>query len=102
VAGVIGNHDQVNYAAAKAGLHGATMSLALELASRGITVNAIAPGVIASPVIQQAFPQETIEALVPMKRAGTTEEVAALVAFLASEQAGYITGQVISINGGMA
>ena len=102
VAGVIGNRGQVNYAAAKAGLHGATMSLALELASRGITVNAIAPGVIASPVTEHAFPRETIEALVPMKRAGTTDEVAALVAFLASEQAGYITGQVISINGGMA
>jgi len=102
VTGVIGNRGQVNYAAAKAGLHGATMSLALELASRGITVNAIAPGIIASPVIQDAFPKETIEALVPMKRAGTTEEVAALVAFLCSEQAGYITGQVISINGGMA
>ncbi len=102
VAGVIGNRGQVNYAAAKAGLHGATMSLALELASRGITVNAIAPGVIASPVTQHAFPVETIETLVPMKRAGTTEEVAALVAFLASVQAGYITGQVISINGGMA
>ena len=102
VAGVIGNRGQVNYAAAKAGLHGATKSLALELASRGITVNAIAPGVIASPVTQHAFPRETIEALVPMKRAGTTEEVAALVAFLASELAGYISGQVISINGGMA
>jgi 3-oxoacyl-[acyl-carrier protein] reductase len=102
VAGVIGNRGQVNYAAAKAGLHGATMSLAQELASRGITVNAIAPGVIDSPVIRQAFPRQTIEALVPMKRAGTTEEVAALVAFLASAQAGYITGQVISINGGMA
>ena len=102
VAGVIGNRGQVNYAAAKAGLHGATMSLSLELASRGITVNAIAPGVIASPVTRDAFPKETIEALVPMKRAGTTDEVAALVAFLASEQAGYITGQVISINGGMA
>ena len=102
VAGVIGNRGQVNYAAAKAGLHGATMSLALELASRGITVNAIAPGVIASPVTEHAFPRETIQALVPMKRAGTTGEVAALVAFLASEQAGYITGQVISINGGMA
>jgi 3-oxoacyl-[acyl-carrier protein] reductase len=102
VAGVIGNRGQVNYAAAKAGLHGATKSLALELASRGITVNAIAPGVIASPVTQHAFPREAIEALVPMKRAGTTEEVAALVAFLASELAGYITGQVISINGGMA
>jgi 3-oxoacyl-[acyl-carrier protein] reductase len=102
VAGVIGNRGQVNYAAAKAGLHGATMALSLELASRGITVNAIAPGVIASPVTQHAFPRETIEALVPMKRAGTTEEVAALVAFLASELAGYISGQVISINGGMA
>lgn len=102
VAGVIGNRGQVNYSAAKAGLHGATMSLAQELASRGITVNAVAPGVIDSPVIRQAFPRQTIEALVPMKRAGTTEEVAALVAFLASAQAGYITGQVISINGGMA
>jgi 3-oxoacyl-[acyl-carrier protein] reductase len=102
VAGVIGNRGQVNYSAAKAGLHGATMSLSLELASRGITVNAIAPGVIASPVTEHAFPKEAIEALVPMKRAGTTDEVAALVAFLASEQAGYITGQVISINGGMA
>jgi len=102
VAGVIGNRGQVNYAAAKAGLHGATMSLSLELASRGITVNAVAPGVIASPVTEHIFPQETIETLVPMKRAGTTDEVAALVAFLASEEAGYITGQVISINGGMA
>lgn len=102
VAGVIGNRGQVNYAAAKAGLHGATMSLSLELASRGITVNAVAPGVIASPVTRDVFPREAIEALVPMKRAGTTDEVAALVAFLASEQAGYITGQVISINGGMA
>jgi len=102
VAGVIGNRGQVNYSAAKAGLHGATMSLSLELASRGITVNAVAPGVIASPVTEQAFPRETIETLVPMKRAGTTDEVAALVAFLVSEQAGYITGQVISINGGMA
>jgi len=102
VAGVIGNRGQTNYAAAKAGLHGATKSLALELASRGITVNAVAPGVIASPILQDAFPKETIEALVPMKRAGTPAEVAALVAFLASEQAAYITGQVISINGGMA
>lgn len=102
VAGVIGNRGQTNYAAAKAGLHGATKSLALELASRGITVNAVAPGVIASPILRDAFPKEAIEALVPMKRAGTPAEVAALVAFLASEQAAYITGQVISINGGMA
>lgn len=102
VAGVIGNRGQVNYAAAKAGLHGATKSLALELATRGITVNAIAPGIIASPATANVFPREAIETLVPMKRAGEPEEVAALVAFLASEQAGYISGQVISINGGMA
>lgn len=102
VAGVIGNRGQVNYAAAKAGLHGATRSLSLELASRNITVNAVAPGVIASPATEQVFPKESVEALVPMKRAGTSEEVAALIAFLASDAAGYITGQVISINGGMA
>ena len=102
VAGVIGNRGQANYAAAKAGLHGATKSLALELASRGITVNAVAPGIITSPILQDAFPKEALEALVPMKRAGTPAEVAALVAFLASEQSAYITGQVISINGGMA
>ena len=100
--GVIGNRGQVNYAAAKAGLHGATKSLALEVATRGITVNAIAPGIIVSPATQQVFPAESVESLVPMKRAGTPEEVAALAAFLASDEAGYISGQVISINGGMA
>ena len=102
VAGVIGNRGQVNYAAAKAGLHGATKSLSLELAARGITVNAIAPGIIASPATDKVFPKETVETLVPMKRAGEPEEVAALVAFLVSDQAAYISGQVISINGGMA
>jgi len=101
VAGLTGNRGQANYAAAKAGLHGATKSLAIELASRGITVNAVAPGIIATAMSQDAFPRETIERLVPMKRAGTPEEVAGLVAFLASDAAGYISGQVISINGAM-
>jgi 3-oxoacyl-[acyl-carrier protein] reductase len=101
VAALAGNRGQTNYAAAKAGLHGATKALALELASRGITVNAVAPGIIASPMSQDTFPKEIIDRLVPMKRAGTPEEVADLIAFLASEQAGYISGQIISINGAM-
>jgi 3-oxoacyl-[acyl-carrier protein] reductase len=101
VSAILGNRGQVNYAAAKAGLHGATRSLALELASRGITVNAVAPGIIESPMTAAAFPQEAIERLVPMKRAGQPDEVAALVEFLTSDRAGYISGQVISINGGM-
>ncbi|MGH8615533.1 MAG: 3-oxoacyl-ACP reductase FabG [Gammaproteobacteria bacterium] len=101
VAGILGNRGQTNYAAAKAGLHGATKSLARELASRGITVNAIAPGIIAGHATENAFDEATVKVLVPMKRAGKPEEVAALAAFLASEEAGYISGQVISINGGM-
>jgi 3-oxoacyl-[acyl-carrier protein] reductase len=101
VAALTGNRGQANYAAAKAGLHGATKSLAIELASRGITVNAGAPGIIATAMTEGVFSREAIEKLVPMKRAGTPEEVAALVGFLASEQASYISGQVISINGGM-
>lgn len=102
LAGVTGNRGQTNYAAAKAGLHGASKSLAIELASRGVTVNVVAPGLIESPAARQSFKPEQVDAMVPMKRVGTTEEVAALVSFLVSEQAGYITGQVIGINGGMA
>lgn len=102
ISAILGNRGQTNYAAAKAGLHGASKSLALEVASRGVTVNVVAPGVIESPMVEQAFKPEQIEALVPMKRAGTPDEVAHLVGFLASERAGYISGQVIGINGGMA
>jgi 3-oxoacyl-[acyl-carrier protein] reductase len=101
VAAVAGNRGQVNYSAAKGALHSATKSLALEVASRGITVNAVAPGIIATPMSQDSFDASTIAQLVPMKRAGQPEEVADLVSFLASERAGYISGQVISINGGM-
>ncbi|HKT20781.1 MAG TPA: 3-oxoacyl-ACP reductase FabG [Stellaceae bacterium] len=101
VAAITGNRGQTNYAAAKAGLHGATRSLALELASRGITVNTVAPGIITSPMSDAAFPKEAIERLVPMKRAGRPEEVADLVAFLVSDRAAYISGQLISINGAM-
>ena len=101
VAAIVGNRGQTNYAAAKAGLHGATRSLCLEVASRGITVNTVAPGIIASPMGDGAFGKDVIDRLVPMKRAGKPEEVAALVSYLASDGAGYISGQLISINGGM-
>jgi 3-oxoacyl-[acyl-carrier protein] reductase len=102
VAASIGNRGQTNYAAAKAGLHGATKSLALEVAKRGVTVNTVAPGIIASPVIERSFDAERIRALVPAERAGTPEDVAALVGFLVSDRAGYITGQLIGVNGGFA
>jgi 3-oxoacyl-[acyl-carrier protein] reductase len=102
LAGVMGNRGQVNYSAAKAGLIGATKALSLEVASRGITVNAIAPGIIASPMAEHAFPAERIKQLVPAQRAGQPEEVAAMVAYLVSDAAAYVTGQVLSINGGLA
>jgi len=95
-----GNRGQVNYAAAKGAVNSATKALALEVASRGITVNAVAPGIISSGMAE-SFDPALIERLVPMKRAGTADEVAALVGFLASEQAGYISSQIISINGAM-
>ncbi len=101
VASLTGNRGQVNYAAAKGALNAATKALSREVASRGITVNAVAPGIIATSMSAPAFDAADIADLVPMKRAGTPEEVAGLVAYLASREAGYITGQVISINGGM-
>jgi len=101
VSALAGNRGQVNYAAAKGALNSATRALSLEVASRGVTVNAIAPGIIESPMAAAAFDAAKIAQLVPAKRAGRPEEVADLAGFLASAQAGYITGQVISINGGM-
>jgi 3-oxoacyl-[acyl-carrier protein] reductase len=102
ISGVIGNRGQVNYAAAKAGLHGATKALALELASRGITVNAVAPGVISTSATDNLFDAEAIARLVPMKRAGTPQEIAGLIAYLVSDSASYLSGQIISVNGALA
>lgn len=101
IAALTGNAGQVNYSAAKGALNSATKSLAREIASRGITVNAVAPGIIDTPMSESAFDTQEISRLVPMKRAGTADEVADLIGFLASPQAAYITGQIISINGGM-
>jgi 3-oxoacyl-[acyl-carrier protein] reductase len=102
VSALIGNKGQVNYAAAKGALNSATKSLGLELASRGITVNAVAPGIIDTPMSAGLFDDKTIERLVPMNRAGLPAEVAAVVAFLASAEASYVTSQIISVSGGMA
>jgi 3-oxoacyl-[acyl-carrier protein] reductase len=101
IAGQHGNRGQANYAAAKSGLHGAIKTLSIELASRGVTANVVAPGVIQGSMTEGIFDKELIKKLVPAQRAGTPQEVAELVGFLASEQAAYISGQVIGINGGM-
>jgi len=101
VAAVLGNRGQTNYAAAKAALHGASRSLAREMASRGITVNVVAPGLISGSMLGETFDPAHVKALVPAGRPGTPDDVAALVRFLCSDAAGYINGQVIGVNGGM-
>jgi len=100
VSGVIGNRGQVNYSAAKAGLIGAAKALAVELANRGVTVNCVAPGLIESEMLDDVARERALQA-VPMNRTGTPEDVAALVGFLFSDAAGYITRQVIGVNGGL-
>ena len=100
VSGVVGNRGQVNYSAAKAGLIGATKALAVELASRGITVNCVAPGLIESEMVDELVLERALQAI-PMGKVGQPEDVAAAVAFLFSDGAGYITRQVIGVNGGM-
>ena len=101
VSGVAGNRGQVNYSAAKAGVIGAVKALAVELAKRGITVNAVAPGVIETEMAASIEFQDEVRKAIPMRRFGTPEEVAAVVAFLFREDAAYVTRQVISVNGGL-
>ena len=100
VSGQTGNRGQVNYSASKAGIIGATKALSRELAKRKITVNCVAPGIIETDMISD-IPSEIISEMIPMKRVGTAKEVASLINYLLSKDAGYITGQVISVNGGM-
>ena len=101
VSGLVGNRGQVNYSAAKAGVIGATKALAVELAKRGITVNAVAPGVIATDMAATIEEPELVKRAIPMRRFGTPEEVAGVVAFLFRDEAAYVTRQVISVNGGL-
>lgn len=101
VSGLIGNRGQVNYSASKAGVIGAAKALAVELAKRKITVNCVAPGLIATEMLHEDVPLEEILKAIPMQRAGTADEVAAAVAFLVGAEAGYITRQVLSVNGGL-
>ena len=100
ISGLAGNRGQVNYSASKAGIIGATKALSLELAKRGITVNCVAPGVIDTDMVE-GIPVDEVKKMIPMNRLGTAKEVASLVNYLMSEDASYITGQVISVNGGM-
>ena len=100
ISGLAGNRGQVNYSASKAGIIGATKALSLELAKRGITVNCVAPGVIDTDMVE-GIPVDEVKKMIPMKRLGTAKEVASLVNYLMSEDSSYITGQVISVNGGM-
>jgi len=101
VSGLIGNRGQVNYSASKAGVIGAAKALALELAKRRITVNCVAPGLIDTDMVDAGLPLDEILAAIPMQRMGTPEEVAAAVAFLMSPEAGYVTRQVLAVNGGL-
>jgi 3-oxoacyl-[acyl-carrier protein] reductase len=102
VAAQLGNRGQANYAAAKGALHSASRSIARELGRRGITVNCVSPGIIDTEMTRGAFDAEAVASLVPLQRMGTPEDVAHAVAFLASDAASYITGQVLPVNGGMA
>ena len=102
IAAEIGNRGQVNYSAAKGALHAATRSLARELGPRGITVNCVSPGLIETPMSARAFEPDFVQRMVPLGRMGRPEDVAQAVAFLASDAAGYVTGQILPVNGGMA